>query len=249
MLSENMAALGRLTAGMAHEMNTPLAAVRMALDELGKLTVEYLGSLADADVSPHDHREIAREMRESVVLAAGAARRVAGFVQGIHFQSTSLGADRHSFNVVLVIQDTLLLLNHALRKANCSVSFAPCAPEILLYGSPGRLAQVVTNLAANAIDACRARGGGVITIRLASSPGRVTLIVADQGSGIAPENLQRIFDPMFTTKPFGEGTGLGLSIVHNIVVNDFHGTIQVDSELDHGTTFTLELVNSQGAKA
>jgi len=84
---------------------------------------------------------------------------------------------------------------------------------------------------------------------LAASLRRVTLIVIDQGSGIAPENLQRIFDPMFTTKPFGEGTGLGLSIVHNIVTNDFNGTIDVDSEPARGTTFTLTLMEPEGAKA
>lgn len=248
-LSENMAALGRLTAGMAHEMNTPLAAVRMALDELAKLTEEYQSSLGDSEVSIDDHRQIAKEMRATVALADGAADRVASFVKGIHFQTKHVGTDARRFNAVVVIEDTLLLLRHALRKSGCSVSFEPTVPEVPLYGSPGRLAQVVTNLVTNAVDASTDRGAPPILIRLLPSEGHVVLTIADGGSGIAAEDLQRIFDPMFTTKPFGEGTGLGLSIVHTIVVNDFHGAIEVDSELNRGTTFTLHLFDSRGAGA
>src|SRR5205807_2107336 len=108
-----------------------------------------------------------------------------------------------------------------------------------LSGSPARLAQVVTNLVMNAIDASAEKGGGTITLRLEAAPEAVTLQVKDRGSGIPPELLSKIFDLMFTTKPFGQGTGLGLTIVQQIVTGDFGGTVAVESQVGQGTTFTL----------
>jgi DNA-binding LacI/PurR family transcriptional regulator/signal transduction histidine kinase len=246
LISEKMAALGRLTAGMAHEMNTPLAAVRTALDELKDLVHEYESSVTDAAVTPDDHAAIAQEMSEAIRVAASAAEKVAGFVHGIKFQTRDLATSEYRlFNAVPVVSDTLLLLNHALRKVSCNVAFEHPTSSIELFGSPGRLAQVVTNLVTNAIDASRAKGGGPIVLSLGQQDGIVVLKVADRGHGIPSEIINRIFDPMFTTKPFGEGTGLGLSIVHDIVTTDYRGAIEVDTEVGRGTTFTLSLA-SQG---
>jgi DNA-binding LacI/PurR family transcriptional regulator/signal transduction histidine kinase len=245
LISEKMAALGRLSAGIAHEMNTPLAAVRTALDELGKLAHEYRASLDDARVTSADHGEIADDMSSAIRLAASAAEKVAGFVQGIKFQTRDFsGMEKQRFNAIPVIQDTLLLLNHLLRESGCAISFEHPPMPVEIFGLPGRLGQVVTNLVTNAIDASRPKGGGSIVLWLGPKESEVELSVADAGTGIAPEIMKRIFDPMFTTKPFGEGTGLGLSIVHDIVSSEFHGTIQVDSRVGEGTTFTLRLASA-----
>jgi signal transduction histidine kinase len=110
-----------------------------------------------------------------------------------------------------------------------------------LFGSPGRLAQIVTNLVTNAIDASVPKGGGAILVQLEPSDGVVELRVSDRGIGIAPENVAKIFEPMYTSKPFGVGTGLGLTIVHDVVTAHFKGTIDVQSEVGLGTTFILRL--------
>jgi signal transduction histidine kinase len=89
-----------------------------------------------------------------------------------------------------------------------------------------------------------APAGGNITLSLSLSPTALTLTVRDQGTGIAREVLPRIFEPMFTTKPFGQGTGLGLAIVHDIVTGDFGGTIDVDSEVGSGSSFTVSFPHS-----
>jgi signal transduction histidine kinase len=117
--------------------------------------------------------------------------------------------------------------------------FEPTVGEVELFGSPGRLTQVLTNLLTNAVEASRDHGGP-ITVRLAPDPRGIELSVSDQGRGIAPENLSRIFDPLFTTK-FGENTGMGLTIVHDIVISEFSGTIEAESEVGQGTTFTIWL--------
>jgi signal transduction histidine kinase len=104
---------------------------------------------------------------------------------------------------------------------------------------------VITNLVTNAIDATSDKGGGPIVLRLAPSSAGLELRVSDKGSGIPPENLKKIFDPMFTSKPFGVGTGLGLTIVHDIVTGDFNGSIEVESEPGVGTTFVLRFANRE----
>ena len=248
--SAKMAALGRLTAGMAHEMNTPLAAVRMALEELDKLADEYESALGDPAITVSDHREIAKELGDSIHLAMNAAEKVAGFVAGIKSQTRDLSSKEfRRFSAVPVIADTILLLNHALRKANCDISFEHTPGLIEVYGSPGRLAQVVTNLVTNAIDASRPAGGGPIRLTLSAHENEVQFTVSDEGTGIPADVVKRIFDPMFTTKPFGEGTGLGLSIVHNIVSSDFNGTIEVDTEVGRGTQFILCFREPEGERA
>ncbi|MEP7355845.1 MAG: sensor histidine kinase [Anaerolineales bacterium] len=240
--AEKMASLGRLTAGIAHEMNTPLATVRVTLSNMGKLVHEYLSSIGDSEVTPDDHRAIAVEMREAVRLGDKAAERAASFVRGIRSQTREQVQDQQrQVDAVPIIREALLLLSHRLREKHCTVVFEPASEQVHLLAAPGRLAQVVTNLVANSVDAMSAQGGGTITISLTSKPPNVELQVCDGGSGIAPENLSRIFEPMFTTKPFGEGTGLGLSIVHDIVVGEFRGKIDVVSELGQGATFTLTL--------
>jgi DNA-binding LacI/PurR family transcriptional regulator/nitrogen-specific signal transduction histidine kinase len=246
LISEKMASLGRLTAGMAHEMNTPLAAVRAALGELAKLASEYHHSIDDPEVTEDDHREIVKEMEASIRLADGAAERVAGFVRGIKSETRNLASvESRLFNAVPVVQDTLLLLNHAARKGNCAVTFQHERDIMELFGAPGRLSQVVTNLVTNAIDATAEKGGGPIILRLAPWIDGLELRVTDTGMGIPPENVKKIFDPMFTSKPFGVGTGLGLTIVHDIVTGDFNGTIEVESEPGVGTTFVLCFANRE----
>ena len=240
LLAESMASLGRLTAGMAHEMNTPLAAVRAALGELVLLIDEYKVSIDDADVTAQDHHDIAKEMQASAKLADSAAHRVAGFVRSIKAETRDLSSQDHRrFDAVQVIRDALLLLNHAARNANCTVDLEAERQPMELFGSPGRFVQIVTNLVTNAIDASVDKGGGPITLLLASHDGGLELRITDRGTGIAPEHRERIFEPMYTSKPFGVGTGLGLPIVRDLTTGHFNGTVDVESTVGVGTTFVL----------
>jgi signal transduction histidine kinase len=136
-----------------------------------------------------------------------------------------------------------------MRDSKCTVVFTHSAPQLELLGSPARLAQVVTNLVGNAADASKSRGGGEIRVTLApADDGYLLLEVSDSGGGIPPDILTKIFEPMFTTKPFGEGTGLGLSIVHDVVTGDFKGSVEVRSKVGKGTTFSLKLAIQSAAK-
>ncbi|MBN1799510.1 MAG: substrate-binding domain-containing protein [Spirochaetales bacterium] len=247
---EKMASLGRMTAGIAHEINTPLAAIRATLVELESLVEEYRQSIGDKEVTVDDHREIAGDMSKSIQISQKAAEKIVHFVQSIKSQTRDLSPqEQHIFNAVPVIQDAILLLNHELRKNKCSVNFKSSTENIEIHGSGGRLSQIITNLLTNAIDAYKSKHGGPITIKLFYNSKTIDLTVKDKGTGIKKENLSKIFDPLFSTKRLSEGTGLGLTIVHNIITGDFGGAIEVDSEIDEGTIFTLHFPKpARGAK-
>jgi signal transduction histidine kinase/DNA-binding LacI/PurR family transcriptional regulator len=240
--SEKMASLGKLTAGIAHEMNTPLAAVRGSVEELKKLVEEYRESIGDPEVEEKDHREIAADMLKSLDIASRASEKAAGFVRSIKSQTRDMGAkDKQVFDLVRVVEEAVLLLSHSLRSAKCEVRLDFRSRPASVLGIPDRFAQVVTNLVTNAVDAMESKGGGIVTVSVQAEPSEVLVLVSDQGSGIPPELLERIFDPLFTTKPVGKGTGLGLTIIHDIVQGDFGGRIEVESTPGSGTTFTVRL--------
>ena len=243
LISEKMASLGHLTAGIAHEMNTPLAAVRASLSELEKLVEEYESSVGVPEITVSDHHEIGAEMHKAIHLASTASERAVSFVRSIKSQTRAAATDeRRFFDPSEVIHDALLLLDHMLKKENCTATLTQKGP-LQVYGSPGRFAQVVINLVTNAIEASRPKGGGAILLNLSLREDGVELQVRDQGVGIALEIQPSIFDPMFTTKPFGQGSGLGLAIVHEIVTGEFAGTVSVASRVGEGALFTVTLNN------
>jgi DNA-binding LacI/PurR family transcriptional regulator/signal transduction histidine kinase len=238
--AEKMATLGRITANIAHEMNTPLATVRAALVEIDKRAVEYEASVDDEEVTREDHLQIAAEMRTAIKLARSASERAAGFVRGIKTQTRDLAPQvKLRFDPVPVIEESLLLLSYDIRRASGGVRFEPPERPIELLGTPGRLAQIVTNLVTNALDALPEVGEGAVTLTLTADDHVARLVVQDTGSGIPFELREKVFEPMFTTKPLGQGTGLGLSIVKDLVSGYFGGGVDLASEPGHGATFTL----------
>jgi signal transduction histidine kinase len=217
-------------------MNTPLAAIRAALAEMDALVAEYADSVDDADVTADDHHQIVAEMRQCAALATRSAQRAAAFVRSIkHHTRLQDSEERVRFAIVPALEESILLLDHQFKRQRCTVRLDAPDPSLEVIGTPGGLGQVVTNLLTNAVDA----GARAIVVRAAASKAGIELAVHDDGSGIAPANLRRIFEPMFTTKPFGQGTGLGLAIVHDLVVEQFGGSIHVASKPGAGTCITL----------
>lgn len=240
--AEKMAAIGRLTAGIAHELSSPLAAVLGSHGDLEHLIAEYEQSIGDASVEPEDHRAIAREMAEALDTAHKASRRSVSFVRSIKAQTrVSVAGKAEQFDAAVLVRDCAHLLSHVARAANCRVHVRSAGP-ILLTALPNRLSQAVTNLLQNAVDATGERGGGEVVAEVTGNdPTGVVVRVSDQGGGIADDVLPRIFEPLFTTKPYGRGTGLGLAIVKEAVEEDLHGQVRVQTSMGHGTTFEIVL--------
>jgi len=240
--TEKMAAIGRLTAGFAHELATPLATMLATLSDLRDLTDEYGRSIGDPEVSLEDHRAIQREMVEAMDALDAAADRAASFVRGIRAHTRDPGRSAiESFDAGAVVSQATELLGYLARSARVRLEVKRPLEAIPVRGVPSRLNQAVTNLVQNAIDAAGERGaGGRVTVELASAGSEVVIRVSDDGPGIPADVLPRIFEPLFTTKPYGKGTGLGLPIVREVVQGEFQGTIEVESS-DGGATFVVRI--------
>lgn len=241
MLSEKLAGLGRLTAGLAHEINTPLASTMNSLREAELLTQEYLDSIGNAEVTDDDHREIGQELQSVLSQAGKTTSRIGEFIRTMRGHTRDTVTGTQEFDAVKLASETLLMIAHQARNAQIDLLLEQSKDPVLLQGEPSRFTQVLTNLVVNGIHACEDSGrpNGSVTVSFAVAHGKRVMHVQDTGTGISPEVLPRVFEPMFTTKEVGKGTGLGLSIIRDIVTGHFHGDIAVQTEPGEGTTFTV----------
>ncbi|MDV6374888.1 PAS domain S-box protein [Deinococcus arenicola] len=237
--SEKLAGLGRLTAGLAHEINTPLAATMNSLYEAERLAKEYHDSVGVPGVTEEDHREIATELRSILAEGVKSTGRIGEFLRTMRSHTRDTVTGVITFNAVKLVTDTLTMIAHQARNANVALLFEKPEDQVLVRGEPGRFTQVLTNLVVNGIHACESTAERRVSVRFVELGGHLTMEVEDTGTGIAPEVLPRIFDPLFTTKDVGKGTGLGLSILHDIVTGHFKGEIDVRTSVGKGTTFAV----------
>jgi signal transduction histidine kinase len=239
MISDRMISMGMLAAGVAHEINNPLACVManldLALQGLAKRTEERGLSAEFAEV------------RDDLLDACEATERIRKIVSDLKIFSRSKEDKTSPVDVQHVMESALRMALNAIRYFASLVKNYGETP--LVQASESRLGQVFLNLIINAAQAIDERGAKNNEIRISTGMdpsgrndvcGSVFIEIADTGSGMPPEVLQQIFTPFFTTKPIGVGTGLGLSICHQIVTG-FGGSIDVKSEVGVGTTFRITL--------
>ncbi|HKW86320.1 MAG TPA: PAS domain S-box protein, partial [Nitrospiraceae bacterium] len=216
--SEKLASVGKLAAGVAHEINNPLGGILNCLYNLRKGTV-----------SPARQQEYLASMEDGLRRVQKIVRQLLDFSQQ-HEPELSVN------DINAVVERVLVLTNHALiaNQIRLDKQLQPDLPELMV--DRHMIEQVLMNLILNAIQAIK--GGGTITIRTRVIEGTCQIDVEDDGCGIAPNVLPRIFDPFFTTKGTGEGTGLGLSVSLGIIERH-GGQIRVNSEVGKGTVFTI----------
>jgi hypothetical protein len=219
-ISEKMASIGLLAAGVAHEVNTPLTGIS-----------SYTQMLLQG-AQPDDPKTRMLEKIERQTF------RAAKIVNGLLNLARPAQVDSGPIDVNAVINDVLSLLEHQLRNGRIQVrkELANAAP--IVQGIEYKLQQVFLNLFLNARDAMPK--GGWLTIVTRDGASEATIEVADTGLGIPPDHLSRIYDPFFTTKEIGRGTGLGLSITYGIL-QEHGGNITCESKVGQGTRFTLTL--------
>jgi signal transduction histidine kinase len=240
--SERMAVVGRLSAGFAHELATPLGAIVASVAVAEALRTEYQQSIGDASVRPEDHRAIAAELASTLDTIKRATARATRFVRGIRTQLHQPATEAvEEFDARDVARQAADLVTYQAREAQVElVVDVADEDDLRLHGAPSRLQQALTNLLQNAVDALSSQGRGRVELRVRSVPSGIALSVSDDGPGIATDVLPRIFEPLFTTKACGKGTGIGLAIVQE-VVNEMGAAIAVDSRLGHGTTFRIHV--------
>jgi signal transduction histidine kinase len=243
--SEKLASIGQLTAGLAHEVNTPLAASLNYLHQARSLANEYAQSVGNPGVTFEDHTEIAKELGQSLQDTAITLERLGEFVRKMRNQTRFSSNEATLFDPINVAQDTLSMLEHQAKSAKVVISLNPGIGGTLLRGEPGRFTQVVSNLVLNAIHASEGRENARVELifgtRIQLEQTELIFSVTDNGMGISDAILPKIFEPLFTTKPVGKGTGLGLSIIRDIVRGHFGGELEIQTQVGMGTTFKLFL--------
>jgi signal transduction histidine kinase len=222
--SEKLASIGLLSAGVAHEINTPLTGISSYIQMLQKkLTDTHYAQILGKVEAQTD--------------------RVARIIKNLlAFARSPSDAAFQRIDIKQSLEEILSLIDYKLRDMNIrlDLELADVPP---IYAQAERLQQVFINIILNALDAMP--GGGTLGIRLDREDGAAVVRISDSGTGIRPEHLSRIFDPFFTTKGVGKGTGLGLSISYAIV-KEHDGRIEVRSEVGRGSTFTITLPIGRG---
>jgi two-component system NtrC family sensor kinase len=230
-LNDRLVSMGKLAAGVGHEINNPLAFVLSNLHFLHK-------ELHRTGATPSEEER--KELLTAVSDAKEGAERVRVIVQDLKTLSRD-DANTGRADLKSVVSAAVKIAAHEVRRRARLVEELEELPPVV--GSASRLGQVFLNLIINAAQAIPEGHVEENEIRIAARPeaaDRVVVEIRDTGCGISPEDLDRIFEPFFTTKPVGEGTGLGLSLVHSIITA-VGGTITVESQVNQGTTFRITL--------
>lgn len=226
--AEKLAAVGRLAAGVVHEINNPLATISACAESLEQ-------RLEEGEFDSSDARD---DLAEYLDLIKSEAFRCKSITTGLLDFSRARTGNRHQIDIEQMLSSSANLISHQKRgdDIEITVEVAENVPQV--YADGGQIQQAVIALATNAIDAMP--HGGKLKFRASVQANRVAIDIADTGIGIPAEHMSKIFEPFFTTKEVGKGTGLGLAVCYGIIT-DHGGRLGVRSNLGKGTTFTIYL--------
>jgi len=222
--------LARQPSVIAHEVGNPLAVALGNLD----IGVDAIRSATDLD------GPFRAALLEDLAHVSEGIEQAAEYLRSIQDRPFGAAGRMARFDVTTVVRSCVTLERPLARKHGVALKWQTSIDALYLYGDSGALYQVLTNLIRNAVDASRGEKSTVL-IALDRIGDSLSVTVRDAGQGIAPEHLSRIFDRGFTTKPPGKGSGIGLAVVKEITEAMFGGTIDVESRVGVGTTFTLAL--------
>jgi two-component system NtrC family sensor kinase len=231
--AEKLAAIGRLAAGVVHEINNPLATISACAESL-ESRVEEGSYGASPDVE---------DLHEYLGLIRSEAFRCKSITNGLLDFSRMRTGNRFPIDITEVIKSSARLISHQKRGDNIEIKFEIDEDLPMVNADEGQLQQAIIALATNAIDAMN--GSGTLTFHAFSRPSQVVIEIQDTGHGIEPEDVSKIFEPFYTTKEVGKGTGLGLAVCYGIIT-EHGGRLSVRSNVGEGTTFSIFLPLQKG---
>lgn len=242
-IRERLEGIAAMVTGITHDVSTPLGVACTAgsvVDETARRMLK--GTLRD----DNERAELSEDMRDALDILTRSLDRARRLIDSFkQFSSSQFSNERAKVQLTDVITDCVMVLRSELRRARISLEVhAPPDEDLRWDGFPGHLGRVLVNLLQNSMRYAFDPGqGGKVSIHLDRTVAGDAFVMQyiDDGKGIEPATLPRIFDAFFTTGRSTGGTGLGLAISHNIVVNLLGGTIRCDSTLGEGTTFTITL--------
>jgi len=228
--AEKLAAVGRLAAGVVHEINNPLATISACAEALETRVSE----------GAFDESEDVGDLRDYLELIRSESFRCKSITTGLLDFSRMRSGNRFPIDIGEVLKSSARLLFHQKRGDGIEIKLEIDENLPLVEADEGQIQQAVIALSTNAIDAMSE--GGTLILRAFGQENRVIIEIQDTGNGIAAENLSKIFEPFFTTKEVGKGTGLGLAVCYGIIT-EHGGRLSVRSNIGVGTTFTMFLPN------
>ena len=238
--AEKMASLGRLVAGVAHELNTPIGNIVMVASAQQEVAHGLSQAAAAGSLTRTALDAMVGRIEEGAGLMLVSSRRAADLIQNFKQVAVDQTTDQlRKFDLGRQMAEVLSVITHVVAKTPIRL-VQQLEPGIAMHSYPGPLGQVLTNLVMNAVKhGFNDTQPGTITVTCAREGERARITVTDDGAGIAPENISKIFDPFFTTKLGQGGTGLGLHISHNMVYGPLGGRFAVQSTPGVATTFTV----------
>ena len=241
--AEKLAALGRLVAGVAHEVNNPVGISLTVASALERKTANFTDEVARGDLRRSSLNEFLATSRDASSQLVANLNRAAELIQSFKQVAADRNySDQRSFDLADLTEQVVMSLRPGLRKHNLTLN-VECQPNLIMNSYPGPYGQVLTNLFLNSVAHAFPSGGpGVIDIQArASGKDNVEIIFADNGCGMSLDVRRRAFDPFFTTRRDQGGTGLGLHIVYSIVTTRLGGRLDLDSEPGGGTRIQIIL--------
>ncbi len=247
--SEKMASLGRLVAGVAHELNNPISFVfgnMHALQRYGDRVSQYILAI-EKHVDNPQIKQLRKELRiekiinDIVPLIDGTlegATRVSEIVQDLRTYSGSHKSEKQRYELTDVINTSIQWVLNACRYTpaiNCNIP-----EQLYVTGHKGQVQQILVNLIQNAVDVLESISEPTINIDLVTNNNSFVIRIHDNGTGIPDDSIDKLFEPFYTTKPVGKGTGLGLSICYGMA-NEMDGTLKAYNHADGGAVFELSL--------
>jgi signal transduction histidine kinase len=232
-----LAELGRLSSGIFHDLINPLTAVSLNLEQIKKET--------DGQSAPDEDISRAKSYLDQALLAA---HKMEGLMTGVKKQIQKEGGII-AFNPNLEIKEIIQILAYKARRANVRIEFIE-TENLTFTGDAVKFGQIIINLLTNAIDASENnRQEQLVIIILEQKDNEIIITIQDQGIGIIPENINKIFEPYFSTKKKNnQGLGIGLALTKNIIEKTFQGIIKVTSQVGVGTSFIVILPFGNASK-
>ena len=249
--SEKMASLGRMVAGFAHEINTPIGVAVGAISYTDETLKQIDTMLTREEVDEDQLRGHLDELRHGGTLAMSNLKRASTMVQRFKRSSVDQSSEeRRVFNVREIIEDTVFSLNGQLRRGPVTVT-VNCPDALRVNGIPGLFEQLLVNLLMNSLQHGFADGTRAGNVRIdisQPSPTTMRLRYTDDGAGMSTDVAERIFEPFFTTRRGAGGTGLGMFLCYNIVTNELGGHIQCTGSPGGGVSFEIDVPCDTGDK-
>jgi C4-dicarboxylate-specific signal transduction histidine kinase len=241
-MSEKLAALGGLVAGVAHEINTPVGVALSATSTMAEKNRGLSDLFATGEMKRSDLTEYLDSTREGVEMSLLNLNRASDLIRSFKMVAADqVSETRRYFNVREYVGQVLLSLRPKLKKTAHHIE-VECDEDLVIESYPGAFSQILTNFIVNSLTHAYKEGQeGLIRIEIAKSDGTLTLTYSDDGCGIAPEMQGRVFEPFFTTARAKGSTGLGLHIVFNIVTGTLGGNVTCCSAPGQGTTFQVRM--------